>query len=141
VTLISCDSSPVPCWVEGRYGIAKQNGMTMFNFLIVIAVSGFLATLTLRLLPVYLNHFKVKAALESLPAQPGLAAMSREDIMIALQKRWDIDAVADVTREQVVISREGGRTRVRIAYDVIRPVMGNVEALVHFDDSVEAGPH
>ncbi|MFN5746698.1 MAG: DUF4845 domain-containing protein [Methylococcaceae bacterium] len=115
--------------------------MTLFNFLIVIAVSGFLATLTLRLLPVYLNHFKVKAALASLSAQTGIAVMSREDIMTALQKRWDIDSVSDVTREQVVISREGGRIRVRVAYDVIRPVMGNVDALVHFDDSIEADPH
>lgn len=122
-----------------RAGNAMR-GMTLLSFLVIIAIAGLLGTLALRLAPVYLNHFKVVSSLEALQNQPGWAGNSREQILGALQKRWDIDSVDDVTAKDVGVSREGQTVRVRVTYAVTRPFIRNIDLVVHFDDAIEAVP-
>lgn len=114
--------------------------MTLLGFLVVIAVGGLMGTLALRLAPVYINHFKVVAALNTLKKQPEWASGSREQIVGTLQKRWDIDSVDDVKARDVTISREGQTLSVRVAYDVTRPFVRNIDLVIHFDETIEAVP-
>lgn len=114
--------------------------MTLLSFLAVIAVGGFMGTLVLRLAPVYINHFKVVAALNALHNQPEWASSSREQLVASLQKRWDIDSVDEVTAKDVTVSREGQTVKVQVAYAVTRPLVRNIDLVVHFDEAIEAVP-
>jgi len=104
----------------------------------MMAVAIVLGTLALRLLPAYLNHYKIKASLEALQSQPEWASRSREDIIGSLQKHWEVDSVDDVTARDISITREGHNTRVRVAYDVTRPFLRNIDLVIHFDEAIEA---
>ena len=117
---------------------SSQRGMTLLSFLVTIAVAIVLGTLALRLLPAYLNNYKIKSSLEALQSQPEWAARSREDIIGSLQKHWDVDSVDDVTARDIAITREGRNTRVRVAYDVTRPFFRNIDLVIHFDEAIEA---
>ena len=120
---------------------AAQRGLTLLGFLFAVAIAGLLGTLALRLGPVYLNHFKVIASLEAVTAQPNWAASSREQILSTLQKRWEIDSVDDVTARDVTIVKDGQAVQVRVAYEVTRPFVRNIDLLIHFDETIEAVPH
>ena len=116
----------------------SQRGMTLLSFLVSMAIAIVLGTLALRLLPAYLNHFKIKSSLEALLSQPEWASGSREDIIGSLQKHWEVDSVDDVTARDISITREGRNTRVRVAYDVTRPYFRNIDLVIHFDEAIEA---
>lgn len=117
---------------------SSQRGMTLLSFLVMMAVAIVLGTLALRLLPAYLNHYKIKSSLEALQSQPEWASRSREDIIGSLQKHWEVDSVDDVTARDISITREGHNTRVRVVYDVTRPFLRNIDLVIHFDEAIEA---
>ncbi|AAU92528.1 hypothetical protein MCA1464 [Methylococcus capsulatus str. Bath] len=114
-----------------------QRGLTFIGFVLLMAVAGFFLLLLFRLGPVYLNHYKVNSSLKSLKSDPQLLEKTREDILKTLEKRWDINMVDSVTTKDVRISRSEGTLRVQVVYDVVRPIVGNVAALIHFDDQIE----
>ncbi|WP_367026668.1 DUF4845 domain-containing protein [Methylococcus sp. ANG] len=114
-----------------------QRGLTFLSFALLMAVAGFFLLLLFRIGPVYLNHYKVRSSLESLKSDREILEKSREDILKTLEKRWDINMVDTVTTKDVRITRSDGILRVQVAYEVVRPIMGNVEALIHFDDQIE----
>jgi Tfp pilus assembly protein PilE len=112
--------------------------MTLLSFLVTVAIAIVLGTLVMGLLPAYVNHYKVKASLAALQSQPEWASRSREEIISALQKHWEVDSVDDVTPRDIAITREGRNTNVRVAYDVTRPFFRNIELVIHFDEAIEA---
>lgn len=117
--------------------LRHQHGLTFIGFVLLMAVAGFFLLLLFRLGPVYLNHYKVSSSLESLKSDQQLLEKTREDILKTLEKRWDINMVDSVTTKDVKITRSDGSLRVQVAYDVVRPIVGNVAALIHFDDQIE----
>ncbi|UZR29360.1 DUF4845 domain-containing protein [Methylococcus mesophilus] len=114
-----------------------QRGLTFISFALLMAVAGFFLLLLFRIGPVYLNHYKVRSSLESLKSDRELLEKTREDILKTLEKRWDINMVDTVTTKDVRIIRSDGILRVQVAYEVARPIMGNVDALIRFDDQIE----
>jgi hypothetical protein len=47
--------------------------------------------------------------------------------------------VDDVTAKDVQITKQGGHVKVQVAYEAVEHIMGNVDALVSFDDAIEVG--
>ncbi len=120
----------------------RQSGMTMIGFLLMFMLIGFFALLVLKIGPIYLEHFKIKSSLESLKNDPDFATRTKEEILTTLQKRWDINSVDRVTAaKDVKVSRQGGKLTVQVAYEAVEHIMGNVDVLVTFDDSIEAETH
>jgi len=118
----------------------RQNGMTLISFLLVFVVAGFLVLLTLKLVPVYLDHMKVKSSLEGLKTEAGLADKPAQEIRKMLQKRWDINSIQDLSAEEsVFIEKKSGVVKIQVAYEVEKPVMGNMSALIKFEDSITVG--
>jgi len=118
---------------------SRQTGMTFIGFLLMFVLIGFFTLLVLKLAPIYLEHFKVVSSLNSLEKEPELGAKSKEEILSLLQKRWDINSVDHVSSKDVQITKQGGHVKVQVAYEVAEHIMGNVDALVYFDDAIEAG--
>jgi hypothetical protein len=122
--------APDPC---------RERGMTFISFLLLIGLIGFFSLLILKIGPVYLDHYKVKATLESLKADRDLASKTRDEILRSLEKRWDIEMVSSVSRDNVVIDKNSQQITIQIAYDVTKPILGNVDVVVHFNDAIEVG--
>lgn len=119
-----------------RYS-SRQQGITFMGFVLLMMLIGFFALLGLKLVPVYLDHYKVVSVLKSLENDKDLPSRSRDEILRTFEKRWDIDMIDSVTKDDVTITKDMRRIKVQIAYDVTKPILGNVDALVHFNDSIE----
>jgi hypothetical protein len=117
----------------------KERGITFFGLVLTLALIGFFCLLILKIGPIYYEHFKVKASLDALRSEPNLASKSQEEILSMLTKRFDVNMVEHVSAEDIKISRDDGRTQIRIAYQVTEELLGNLSVLVTFDDTVEAG--
>jgi len=117
---------------------SKQNGITFWGLLVVAAVFAFFVLLFFKLLPSYLEHAKVKTALENISRQPGTSDMEKAQIKAAFDRRFNIDSVDDIDlNKALTVEKKPGSMTIRIAYERRVPLAYNVTALIEFDDSAQ----
>lgn len=115
----------------------SQQGMTFLGLVIVLGILAFFVVLVLRLAPSYMEYFSVKASIDSLQDEAGITQKPPSEIKKLIERRFSINDVKNAGREDVTITREGGITSVAIEYEVRNHVMGNVDAVIMFDHSIE----
>jgi hypothetical protein len=112
---------------------SRQRGMTMWGTAFVVFVAVFFLFLLFKLLPVYVEDFKVRTALEGLAREPGAVAMSRSELVDRLHKRFVIDSVDEVDARQLRLGARGREKVLALRYEVVVPLAYNVSALLEFD--------
>lgn len=117
----------------------KQKGMTLMSFIIVLAVMGFFGLITMKLFPMYSEYNNLKGVMKELAAQPNSASLTPAQVQADLSRRFNIAYVESVNlKEDVKIIRGAGRTsQLNIAYEVRRPMFGNIDVVGKFDHTVD----
>lgn len=110
--------------------LKRQNGMTAIGWLIVLALIGFFVLLTLRMLPSYLEYYKVVSTLDSLEKEPGLESPAA--IKKLIERRFDISYVESIQPEDVVIKASGPNFRVIADYESRKHIFANVDVIMSF---------
>ena len=110
--------------------LKRQNGMTAIGWLIVLALIGFFVLLTLRMLPSYLEFYKVVATLDSLEKESGLATPA--DILRRLERLYDISYVETIQPKEVIIKPVGPDFKVIADYESRKHLFANVDVLMSF---------
>lgn len=113
----------------------SQRGMSAIGWLLVLGLAGFFAVILLKLVPIYVDGYKVSASLESLRNES--QASGPGDLRRALLKRLDINMVSSVRPEDIYVEPRSGAMFVNVAYEVRTPLFGNLDLVVSFDESVE----
>jgi len=116
---------------------ARQQGMTFIGVVIVLGLIAFFVLIALKLIPLYLENFKIVSSLQSLKSEAELGSKSAPEIMTLLSRRLDINEVRRLTPKDIEIKAGSGRARVRIKYEARESFIGNVDIVAKFDDSVE----
>jgi Tfp pilus assembly major pilin PilA len=122
---------------RGKTMDRRQRGMTLIGWLIVLGLIAFFSLLAIRLVPVYLDNYKVRGTLASLKEEPYITQKAPEEIRRLIERRLDINMVETVQAKDFKIERKDGRTAVYTEYEVQRPFLGNVSLLVRFNNRVE----
>lgn len=116
----------------------RQSGATIWQMITIGFLVVIFALLLMKLLPPYLSDLKITGALSSLQKQAAASAMNRKEILVALEKRFDIDDVKHVDlRQDVIIEKRGRMATVTIDYEVQVPLLFNISALLEFNHSVQ----
>ena len=115
----------------------RQGGLTMISWLVIFVVIGFFIMVGVRVAPVYMENYSIKNILQSLQSEPFLARKPMGEIRQLLLKRMDINHIGNFDRENIKIRRSGGVTTINISYEERRPVFGNMDVVMTFNDSVE----
>lgn len=114
----------------------KQKGLTLIGFGIVLVLVVFFAYVGMRLVPLYLEYHAVVGAMDWLQEDPMSGKLSpaaiRERIMRSLYVSY---ATNNIDRNDIQVKRQDG-VQVRVAYEVRRPMIGNVDVVVSFDRTV-----
>ncbi|HUT39827.1 MAG TPA: DUF4845 domain-containing protein [Gammaproteobacteria bacterium] len=116
--------------------LTRQKGMTGIGWLIVLGLIGFFALLTLKMVPSYLEYYKIVSTLESLEEESGFN--SPVEIRNLLERRFDISFVNTILPKDVIIKSSGKNYSVRARYDSKVHLFGNVYVLMAFDKQVMA---
>lgn len=117
--------------------INKQRGMTTIGWILVFLLIAFFALMALKLVPVYLNGFKVASIVKSLKEDREIGSMSNRQILSTLDKRFDIDMVSGVEPEDIYIEQGKGVKIITIDYEVRKNFLGNIDFVISFVESVE----
>jgi DNA-dependent RNA polymerase auxiliary subunit epsilon len=114
----------------------SQRGMTLLGFLMVLGVVGFFAFIGMKLFPVYSEYYSVVQSMKGIQMEPGVATMPPEKIRQLLDKRFNISYIDSVKPQDITIKREKGYN-LRIAYEVRRPMVYNIDFVAKFDKTVD----
>ena len=117
-----------------------QSGLTIWTAMIFIFVIGFFAMLVAKLVPVYMTHFSILTSLESMQSAIENGATGKIEIKKLLLRRLQVNNVDDMVRDFIKVTKKGGAIEVGIKYEVRKPIMGNIDALITFDDKISVIP-
>jgi hypothetical protein len=123
-----------------NYSLQQQRGMTMISLVLLLAAIGAVVILVLKITPVYMNHGKVVSALEGLKGTTDIQTQSKAEVITSLSKRFTVNSVTGIDSEKdIIITKNGDYLKVEIKYQVEQPLVGNLFALMKFDDVIEVG--
>ena len=113
-----------------------QRGVTAIGWMIILALIGFFVLLALRMVPVYMDYFKVVSSLESIEEEKGFN--SAGEIRKLLERRFDVNYVAAIALGDVKIKPKGDVYIVSVDYEKREPVFANVYVVMDFEKEVQA---
>ena len=114
--------------------IRRTNGLTLIGFLIVLVVTLFFAYAAMRLVPMYLEYHALVNAMDQLESNPASASMSPGQIKSKIQRTlWASYASNNIKNEHMRISKTSGGIKVRVAYEIREPFLGNIDIIGKFD--------
>jgi Domain of unknown function (DUF4845) len=112
----------------------RQTGITFIGWLILLIPVAILGYCIIRLTPVYLNAMKVSKALQETASDfKGDEAVTPNSVRVALQKRFDVDAIDFPDVKTVEITRDGGKWTMVSNYEDKVTLFKNISLLVQFD--------
>ena len=116
--------------------IKKQSGMTLIGFIIVLSIVLFMSFIGMKIAPIYLEYYSVVSAMNGVAKERGSANYSPYDIKVKVLNRLYLSYSAENVKEQhIKLVRRNG-VYLRIAYEVRKPVIGNLDVMATFDKSV-----
>jgi len=121
------------------YSNKDQRGLTFLSIILILGLIAFFVLLTLKIAPIYMNHSKVVNALSALENMPDIEIMSKREIQMSLNKRFNMNYVEKVGGDDITITKSSNYTKVEIEYEIVEKLVGNLSVLVEFSDSFEAG--
>ena len=123
-------------------GKGSQKGMTYLGMLILMVGIAICAIIVIKVIPVYLEHFKVESSLKSFvqDTKGNTTQMPPMEIQKLLMRRFDVNDVTHVKKEDIQISKESGKTVISVPYEARVPLFLNLDVVARFPDNrVELG--
>jgi hypothetical protein len=117
--------------------IRKQKGLSLIGFLLVLSLVIFSTFIALRIAPIYMEYWSVVSAMNSIQAENGSSRWSPFDIRMGVLNRLYVSYSDDNIKDKnIKVIRAKDGVRLRIVYEVRKPLMGNLDVVAHFDRSV-----
>ena len=120
----------------------KQRGLSFLGLIVLVGVLGFCAVIGLKLIPIYMESWKIDGIMEATISEPGINDQSRQEVIESMLKRLDIDAVDAVNysnwRDKLTVAKRKNNVTINVRYEITTPLLGNLSLLAVFDKSVSS---
>jgi hypothetical protein len=117
--------------------LTQQKGMTAIGWLLVLVMIIFSSLIIIKIVPMYLNGYKITSALSSLKADPMARGKQPHELRTLLLRRLDIDMLTDIKAQDIIVTRQKDSYLVQIDYQLKQQLFGNMYVVVIFDESAE----
>lgn len=115
----------------------QQRGMTIWSWLFVLGTIGFIALVTLKLFPIYMENMSVKRAVNQVANIAGAQSFNSQKAYSELDKQFYVDGVVHVSKDDVgVETNDDGVKELVVSYEVRTSIMFNVDVVVWFEERV-----
>ena len=116
-----------------------QKGASMWMTILIVAILGFGVVFGLKLIPMYLQWWKVEKAVSG-ALQSGVQSATKREITTAIVRRLDIDGVRTMTEANLdqfmTITKKSDKVIVDIDYEQRDSLFGNVFLVTHFASTI-----
>ena len=120
--------------------LSSQRGMSIPGMLIVAAMVGFFVMCAIRMVPRYLEYLSIREIVSTIATEYNPDEDSIPDIRRKIETIFNTNQIYDLKPKDVEVFTKDGRTFIDARYESRVPIMGNIDAVMHFDDlEVETG--
>jgi hypothetical protein len=120
----------------GPMKIHKQKGMTLIGFIFVLAFVIFLSFIGMKIGPMYMEYYSVVSAMNGIASERGSARLSPYQIKLRFLTRLNVSYTENVRESHIKLIRGNG-VHMRVTYEVRKPIVGNLDVVGRFDNSVQ----
>ena len=114
----------------------KQQGLSFIGFILVIGLTLFAIYIGVRIAPMYLEYYSVVSILSDLESEKGAARLSEFEIRTRVLSQLNLNYTENIKESNITL-RGGDGVKLRIKYEVRKSIIGNLDAVAHFDKSVK----
>ena len=118
----------------------RQRGMTVIGMLLLIVVIAFVALIGMKVVPMYIQYFSIKSTIENVRKEPLLAQMTTPDIQTAIQKRFDIGYVDNISARDLKIRNERNGRVLDLIYQDERSLFYGLYVVLKVNESIPLNP-
>jgi hypothetical protein len=120
-------------------GHKLQGGWTIWTLSGSLIMVGLAAILVMKMLPPYMDHYKLKAAMITVSKESGVQRETKRNVIRRMNKILNIDFADDVVNlaDALRIEKRKQLVKWHLEYEVVVPLAYNVSLLLEFKESVE----
>lgn len=120
--------------------IGRQEGMTMWSIASLAMLGIIIILLAFKIVPPYMEDFKIGSVIKRVASQPGAGSKSVPEIIVSLEKGFDVEYVSSInpSKDMQIRPRGANSKLISLEYEVEVPLVGNLSALLYFDHEYEA---
>lgn len=116
----------------------KQKGLTLIGWIFVLAVGLFFLLLALSIMPSYIRYQTIASVMDTMVDEAAFSKASPKKIKGSFERRIDINGVYDFDMTTLTVTRSmKGMMEMTLEYQDLKPMVGNVEALITFKKTVQ----
>lgn len=119
----------------------RQRGLGFLGLIALVGVLGFATVIGLKLVPIYMDSWKIDGVMESVIKEPDIRQQSRLEVVELMLKRLDINAVDAVNyrnKEPITVTKRKNNMTINVFYRVETPLIGNLSLVAEFDKMVSS---
>ncbi len=121
-------------------GTGQQRGMSLIGMLLLMIVIAFAALIAMKVVPMYIQYYSIKSTVESIRKEPQLAQMSAQDIHNAIQKRFDIGYVDNISARDLKIRNERNGRVLDLVYEDERELFYKMFVVLKVNEAIPLNP-
>lgn len=112
----------------------RQRGLGLWGWLYVLFTIGFVALVTMNLIPLYLAEMSIQRVLKAAAQDSGNAGADPTALRAALKTRWDVEGITTLDVRDVKVERHGSGRALSYDYEAKAPLFSNISIVVHFQN-------
>jgi hypothetical protein len=121
---------------------ARQSGLTMISWAVLIALIGFVGMFGFKLMPIYMEYSSINSALTT-AAKDASSGEAPAKIRSSISSLFDVNNIDVIKASDVDIKQDPDTKAIvlGIDYDARTNFVANVDLIVHFEKTYTAGVH
>jgi hypothetical protein len=112
-------------------GASSQGGISLVGLILILFILVVVAIFSLKLIPVYMEYFKAKAAIEAIAADRSKTS-SPAEVRKAFDSRATIDDIETIKASDLEITKDGNDVVINFTYRKEVPLFANIGLFVDF---------
>lgn len=115
-----------------------QRGLGLFGFIFVLSLIGFVALVTIKTVPLYLNQLTLKRDLNEVANQVNSSGSEIEigELRRDVEKRFDIDYITQLEAKDIKIARTDTGMTMGYDYEARANLFSNIFIVIHFKENI-----
>ena len=110
-----------------------QRGLGLWGWIFVLGVIGFVALVTLQLVPIYLAELAIQKVVKQTANDPANANAPIQALRANMKTRWDVEGISTLEPTDVTLEKYGAGRALAYDYDARAELFGNISLIVHFE--------
>ena len=121
--------------MQTRHG---QHGLGLIGFIFMLSLIGFVALVTIKVVPLYLNQMTLQRDLNEVATQVNTSGSEIDigELRRDIEKRFDIDYISQLEAKDIKVEHTEQGMKMGYDYEARTNLFANVFVVIHFKEDI-----